>query len=84
MLSTCANPDCATPFDHQHGRFFRFRRPLLEGHTATNAHSVQHFWLCKSCSQAFTLEYASGFGVVIKQPHRVRIGQPALRLVAAT
>jgi hypothetical protein len=82
MLSTCANPDCAVPFDHRRGRFFRFRRPSTEGQEATNMHAVQHFWLCKSCSEVFTLEYASGVGVVIRQPHRVPVGRLEPRLIA--
>jgi hypothetical protein len=84
MLSTCANPDCATPFDHRRGHFFRFRQSLSERRRAANAHSVQHFWLCKSCSEVFTLEHAAGLGVVIKQRHRVPVGPAALRLIAAT
>jgi hypothetical protein len=83
MLSTCANPDCAVPFEYQRGRFFRFHRSSPEGHSATNTHSVQHFWLCKSCSEVFTLEYAAGLGVVIRQPHRVPVGQPVPRLIVA-
>lgn len=82
MLSHCANPDCAVPFDHRLGRFFRFRRPLLEGQTAANTHSVMHFWLCKPCSEFFTLEQASGAGVVIKQRHWAPPRQP-LRSIAA-
>lgn len=81
MFSTCANPDCATPFDHRRGRFFRFHRSPLEGQVAANTHSVQHFWLCKSCCDIYTLEYTSGVGVAIKQRHRVPIGQ-SLRLIA--
>ena len=83
MLSKCANPDCAAPFDHRHGRFFRFHRPPQDGQLATNAHSVQHFWLCKSCSEIFTLEYASGLGVVIRQRDQTPVGRPAPRLIAA-
>ena len=83
MLSTCANPDCGIPFDHRRGRFFRFQRTLPEGQLPANTHSVQHFWLCKSCSEIFTLELARGLGVVIRQRHRVPVGSAALRLIAA-
>jgi hypothetical protein len=82
MLSSCANPDCAIPFDHRRGRFFRFHRPLPEGQQPANMHSVQHFWLCKSCSEVFTLENASGLGVVIRPRHHVPVGSAALRLIA--
>jgi len=81
LLSACANPECSVPFDHRRGRFFRFHRPPLEGQAAANTHSVQHFWLCKPCSEIYTLELASGVGVVIKQRHRVPVELP-LRLIA--
>ena len=82
MLSACANPDCAAAFDYRGGRFFRFQRSSHQGQPAANAHSVQHFWLCKDCCEIHTLQYASGVGVIIKQRHRVPVGQP-LRLIAA-
>ena len=82
MLSACANPDCTAAFDYRGGRFFRFHRSPLEGQIAANTHSVQHFWLCKDCRELHTLQYAPGVGVIIKQRHRVPIGQP-LRLIAA-
>jgi hypothetical protein len=81
MLSICANPECGLPFDHGRGRFFRFHRAPLEGQAAVNTHSVQHFWLCKSCADLYTLELASGVGVVIKQRHHVPVRQ-SLRLIA--
>ncbi len=74
MLSICANPECAVPFDYRRGRFFRFHRAPLHGQVAPNTHSVQHFWLCKSCSDVYTMELASGMGVVIKPRHRVPVG----------
>lgn len=82
MLSRCANPDCAVPFDHRPGNFFRFRRPRAEGEVPANTHSVQHFWLCKSCSEIYTLEQTASLEVVIKERHRVPTGPPTLRLIA--
>jgi len=82
MLSKCANPDCARPFDHRHGRFFRFHRSPPEGKLVANMHSVQHFWLCKSCCELFTLELTAGLGVVIRERLGAPVGEPAPRLIA--
>jgi hypothetical protein len=82
MFSKCANPDCDTPFDYRSGRFFRFHRPPLEGQVTANRHSVQHFWLCKACSETSTLE-ASGTGVVVRQRQRMPAGHSARSIVAA-
>jgi len=81
MISKCANPSCLALFDHRQGRLFRFPKRSVEGGGPTNTHSVQHFWLCKPCSEIYTLELASGVGVVIKQRHRVPVELP-LRLIA--
>ncbi len=64
MLSLCANPDCKTPFDFGHGRFFRFR---LSSHLASisNSHSVQHHWLCDACLKTYTLDYREAIGVLL-------------------
>lgn len=67
VFSRCANPDCAASFDHRHGRFFRFHRPRLKGGPAANTHSVWHFWLCKACYEAYTLEYSEGRGVLLRR-----------------
>src|SRR5207245_7406250 len=56
MLSRCANPDCGIPFNHGHGRFFRFRQNSPHPASAPNSHSVQHHWLCDSCSKTYTLD----------------------------
>jgi hypothetical protein len=82
MFAKCANPDCDAPFDYRSGRFFRFRRPSLEGQVAANTHCVQHFWLCKACSETSTLE-ASGTGVVVRQRQRMPAGQSPRSVVAA-
>ena len=56
IISKCANPDCLAAFDYCCGRFFRFRRRQAPGERPVNSHSVVHFWLCKSCSEIYTLE----------------------------
>lgn len=65
MLMICANPDCSAPF-HEGGRFFRFRLGADSKQVPQNAHSVQHFWLCKACSPLYTLECRKDNSVVIR------------------
>jgi len=65
MALKCANPNCSVTFDHREGRLFRFpKRPIEDGRPA-NTHSVQHFWLCGTCFQTFSLEYCEGQGVAL-------------------
>ena len=63
MLSRCANPDCGANFDYGHGRFFRFRRSSAP--VPANSHSVQHHWLCDSCSETYTLDYREAIGILL-------------------
>jgi hypothetical protein len=66
MFSECANPACRAPFDYREGTFFRFRRqPLNDGQPA-NTHSIQHLWLCGSCSKTYGLEYEQGRGILLR------------------
>jgi len=65
MFSQCANPVCGLAFDYRQGRLFRFHKNHDAGKPAPNTHSVQHFWLCGTCSQQFTLEYRQDAGVLI-------------------
>lgn len=71
MLSYCANPDCRTPFDHGHGRFFRFRQDAPHSAPVPNSHAVQHHWLCDSCSKTYTLDYRAAIGVLLSLRLRV-------------
>ena len=66
MLMSCANPDCCVPFQ-EGGRFFRFRLDADSRQIRANAHSVQHFWLCKTCSGFYTLECGKDERVVIRK-----------------
>jgi hypothetical protein len=65
MFTVCANPDCDTEFNYDEGRLFRFHKDHPAGHPP-NTHAVQHFWLCRTCAQSFTLEYQHDRGVLIK------------------
>ena len=65
MFSTCANPDCVTPFNCHQGQFFRFHNDHVDELADMKSHSVQHFWLCGKCCEEFMLEYVEGQGVVM-------------------
>ena len=65
MLNKCANPDCSIS-SWEHARFYRFHRRAEPDKPPANAHSVRHFWLCRSCSQLYTLEYHKQRGVIIR------------------
>jgi hypothetical protein len=65
MLSRCANPECRAPLEHGHGRFFRFRQSSTESALLPNSHSVQHHWLCDSCTKTYTLDYREAIGVLL-------------------
>ena len=65
MLPRCANPDCGNAFYHGQGRFFRFRQNSPQAAALPNSHSVQHHWLCDSCSKTYTLDYRAAIGVLL-------------------
>jgi hypothetical protein len=59
MFSKCANPECENSCqDYRGGRLFRFHKSHPEGRSPVNDHSVQHFWLCSSCYDTYTLQYS--------------------------
>ena len=62
----CANPQCSAPFHYQEGRPYRFNRSLKGAEPPPNTHCVLHFWLCKACSQSYTLEYKADRCALIK------------------
>src|SRR5579863_1277701 len=65
-FSTCANPECSTPFNFRQGRLFRFYGNHPVGNAASvNAYSLKHLWLCKECVELYTLEYHEGRGLLI-------------------
>lgn len=52
MISKCANPSCSKKLIRlDGGKFFGFH---------TSAKSIEHFWLCASCSRVFTLKMMEG------------------------
>jgi hypothetical protein len=63
MIVKCANPNCTAPYEQRTGRLFYLRHP--KSNAPANAHSVHHFWLCKSCSTSFKLEYREGRAALI-------------------
>lgn len=52
----CANPECSGTFLFKEGRLCRFHRGVKDDKLPTDAHAVQHFWLCNACSESYTLE----------------------------
>jgi len=70
----CSNPSCSQSFDWLGGgKLFRFYRepekdmpPAAREANTGGSHRVEHFWLCETCSQIFTLEYKQGQGVSIR------------------
>jgi hypothetical protein len=66
MVEKCSNPDCGVPFDYREGRLIRFCKPPLDGQSPAGQHRVEHFWLCRSCSELYVFEYQNGAGMRIK------------------
>ena len=81
MFSKCAKPDCLQKFDYCQGRFFRIHQTHRTDDVPATSHSVQHFWLCETCSHDYTLEYKKGLGVVLMFPYRDSPAFPAERLI---
>lgn len=79
MFTSCANPDCRVTYT-EGGKFFRFRLDPGPKQVAVNAHSVQHFWLCRACSKLYTLECRRANCIVI----RPRLLQSPLKGLART
>ena len=62
----CVNPECAAQFNFRQGRLFRFYRSHSMGNASSkNQYSLKHFWLCKKCTEIYTLEYQEGMGLLI-------------------
>lgn len=52
MISKCANPDCSkTLMRLDGGRFYGF---------PTSKKTIEHFWLCGTCSKIFVLRLVKG------------------------
>ena len=82
-FSRCANPGCNASFNYRQGQLFRFvrRRPWWEFPAATD--SVRHLWLCKACSDIYTLVYRHGLGVLLDRRFEVLPTNHRPRLIAA-
>jgi len=75
MLSKCANPECATSLeDYRQGRLYRFYQSYLGSRQPANTHSVRHFWLCRGCSDSYTLEYIKGQVRLTIRGHKISTG----------
>ena len=74
MLSKCANPECATPFQYlRDGRLYQIE--LLDGAPVApgpqlvspkkRTRRMEHFWLCGVCSAHMTLAFEPNQGMVV-------------------
>jgi hypothetical protein len=66
MFAKCSNPACAVPFDYREGRLIRFCKAPLDGQSLASQYCVEHFWLCRSCSELYVFEYEREAGMRIK------------------
>jgi hypothetical protein len=66
MISMCANPNCSAPFRHGGGFLFCFPRSHAAGSVNENMSEVRHFWLCRDCSETYTLENTHGDAITLK------------------
>jgi hypothetical protein len=85
MVSECTNPDCTARFSFKEGQLLRFQADRLESPAArANAKPVRHFWLCKSCSETYRLEYHRDRGLLLlaHSPHLLAAKRKS-RLIAA-
>ena len=70
MLSKCANPSCSNEFHYfGEGKVFEIRwdssSGVARGGHARQHHSVEHYWLCASCSGKLTLALDAARNVLI-------------------
>jgi hypothetical protein len=67
MVNHCANPHCCKPLHYlREGRIYVFEvggAPGLDGERS--ARRLEHFWLCGSCSESFSLEHSVELGIRI-------------------
>ena len=67
MVNHCANPQCCKPLHYlREGRVYVFdvTRHQPVG-TERVARRMEHFWLCGTCCEAFSLEQTEDAGVRI-------------------
>jgi hypothetical protein len=83
MLTKCSNPRCDTPFDYREGRLIRFSRYSPDAELAEDRYIIRHFWLCGSCTELYTFEYASGTNLTIKLRDRHLSEEHRFHVVAA-
>jgi hypothetical protein len=63
MISKCANPNCSKLLMRMDGgRFFGF---------PTSPKSIEHFWLCNTCSKRFTLRLIEGQVELLRRDRKI-------------
>lgn len=68
----CANPECSASFHYKEGQLFRLHLSHKDGEPPPNTHSVQHFWLCNTCSESYTLEYEGDRGLIFTHSRELK------------
>ena len=69
IVMKCANPQCHRASRHEHaGKIFRLRLWPAATYGVPD-YSVRYFWLCVSCSSAFTLVFDQRRGVSLAPLH---------------
>jgi hypothetical protein len=64
MLEKCSNPDCDLPFDYREGRLIRFCP--TDTKSLGQHRCVEHYWLCRKCSERYAFAYERGAGMKIE------------------
>ncbi len=57
MVNTCANPECRKMLRYlRDGVVYLFSNQQTSDSRAKTLHSTEHFWLCGSCAERWTLK----------------------------
>lgn len=67
MVNHCANPHCCKPLHYlREGRIYVFEVGGSSGlESDRKTRRMEHFWLCGSCSESFSLEHSIELGIRI-------------------
>ena len=83
MITNCCNPDCRAPFDYCKGRLIRCCKVLPFYSSFLNEHPVEHYWLCKECSEHYVLEFEFGTNLKLRTRSEVSSRRKVSNCVAA-
>jgi hypothetical protein len=66
MFEKCLNSDCELSFDFREGRLISFCKSPPDDDSPRDHHWVEHFWLCRKCSELYVFVYETKSGMGIK------------------